>query len=159
MTPASPQLSRRLSARDRAVVTLVFLLGASLAATVFGILSLADFRDARRPSRALMLAANGTALQSLRLDFTQSREAWVPLASFPRSTLSLLRAREDKRARLHPGVDPLALASAAKDALTKGTRRGASTLAMQVARMAYPRLRELSPLARKSAVKKMSLPG
>jgi len=110
---------------------------------------LAAFREERRPSRALMLAANGTSVESLRLDFNYSREAWVPLAAFPPATLSLLWAREDKRARLHPGVDPLAMAAAAKDALTKGTHRGASTLAMQVARLAFPRIKTLSLFVRK----------
>ncbi len=54
--------------------------------------------------------------------------------------LDLLFAYEDKRFRLHPGVDPLALARAALQLGTTGhVVSGGSTLTMQVARLLEPR--------------------
>ena len=53
-------------------------------------------------------------------------------------------AIEDRRFREHPGVDPFALARAAWTNLSRGRRSsGASTLAMQVARMQHPGTRTL----------------
>ncbi len=49
---------------------------------------------------------------------------------------------EDKRFFLHPGVDPLALASAASANIRAGKRvRGGSTITMQVSRLANPKRR------------------
>jgi penicillin-binding protein 1C len=56
--------------------------------------------------------------------------------------LTLLAAYEDRRFRVHPGVDPLALARAAGQALRAGrVVSGGSTLTMQVARLLEPRPR------------------
>lgn len=53
-------------------------------------------------------------------------------------------AIEDRRFDRHPGVDPIALVRAARDNLRLGRRNsGASTLAMQVARMQHPGPRTL----------------
>ncbi|HVP85773.1 MAG TPA: penicillin-binding protein 1C [Rhizomicrobium sp.] len=56
--------------------------------------------------------------------------------------LTLLKAYEDKRFDLHPGVDPLALARAVYQLASNGHHvSGASTLTMQVARLLEPRPR------------------
>lgn len=58
--------------------------------------------------------------------------------------LSLLLAREDRRFRIHPGVDPAALARAAWQALANGRIvSGGSTISMQVARLLEPRPRTM----------------
>jgi penicillin-binding protein 1C len=58
--------------------------------------------------------------------------------------LDLLLAVEDRRFWWHPGVDPLALARAAGQAIGRGrVVSGASTLTMQVARLLEPRPRTL----------------
>jgi penicillin-binding protein 1C len=52
---------------------------------------------------------------------------------------ALLRTIEDRRFDLHPGVDPLSIARASFDAARHGRiTSGASTLTMQVARLAMP---------------------
>lgn len=56
-----------------------------------------------------------------------------------RATLAL----EDRRFYSHPGVDPVAVARAAWRNLSGGRRQGASTIAMQVARMQRPAERTL----------------
>lgn len=58
--------------------------------------------------------------------------------------LALLLAREDRRFRAHPGVDPLALARAAGQAALHGRIvSGGSTITMQVARLLAPKPRTL----------------
>mgnify|MGYP000975260678 CR=1 FL=1 len=59
--------------------------------------------------------------------------------------LAMLTAVEDRRFGWHPGVDPLAAARAAGQAIRHGrVVSGASTLTMQVARLLSPRPRTLS---------------
>lgn len=58
--------------------------------------------------------------------------------------VEMLLAREDRRFRFHPGVDPLALARALLQAVRHGRIvSGGSTLTMQVARLLEPRPRTL----------------
>ncbi len=62
----------------------------------------------------------------------------------PPRVVAATLALEDRRFWWHPGVDPLALARAAwARAAGRGRAGGASTLAMQVARMQHPRPRTL----------------
>ncbi len=62
-----------------------------------------------------------------------------PLAEVPRRVAAATIAIEDRRFDAHPGVDPLAIMRALRDNLRSGRRvSGASTLAMQVARMQRP---------------------
>ena len=60
----------------------------------------------------------------------------------PPRVVAMTLALEDGRFWRHPGVDPLAVARAAWFRL-RGGRSGASTIAMQVARMQHPRPRTL----------------
>ena len=62
-----------------------------------------------------------------------------PPARVVRATLAL----EDRRFWRHPGVDPLAVLRAVWQHMRGGHRSGASSLAMQVARMQHPRPRTL----------------
>lgn len=62
-----------------------------------------------------------------------------PLKRVPWKVAAATIAVEDRRFLSHPGVDPIALARAARDYLTPGRRgSGGSTLAMQLARMQRP---------------------
>ncbi len=62
----------------------------------------------------------------------------------PRHLLDMLVAAEDRRFRLHPGVDPLASARAAVQWVRAGrVVSGGSTLTMQAARLLEPRPRTL----------------
>jgi penicillin-binding protein 1C len=59
--------------------------------------------------------------------------------------LSLLKAYEDRRFDLHPGVDPTAVVRAASQLIERGRIvSGASTLSMQAARLLEPRPRSLT---------------
>ena len=67
-----------------------------------------------------------------------------PLDKLPERVVAATLALEDRRFGAHPGVDPAALARAAWQNLTTGRRiSGASTIAMQVARMQRPATRTL----------------
>ena len=61
-----------------------------------------------------------------------------PLERLPDRVVRATLALEDRRFFEHPGVDPLAVARAAWRNLGGRRRSGASTVAMQVARMQYP---------------------
>ncbi len=70
-----------------------------------------------------------------------------PPERIARATLAL----EDRRFWSHPGVDPVALLRAAWRHVDKGERSGASTIAMQIARMQDPAPRTLLAKAREAA--------
>lgn len=65
--------------------------------------------------------------------------AWLPHKKIPRSVLHMTLAAEDHRIHQHPGVDPWAvLRSLVTNTLGLRKRSGASTLAMQLARLLRP---------------------
>jgi penicillin-binding protein 1C len=65
-----------------------------------------------------------------------------PVDPPPSRVVSATLALEDRRFWSHPGVDPLAVLRAAMhDLIGSGRRSGASTIAMQVARMQHPAAR------------------
>jgi penicillin-binding protein 1C len=70
-----------------------------------------------------------------------------PPEHIARATLAL----EDRRFWSHPGVDPVALLRAVWRHLSAGDRSGASTIAMQIARMQEPAPRTLIVKAREAA--------
>jgi penicillin-binding protein 1C len=66
-----------------------------------------------------------------------------PVETVPRRVEAAILALEDRRFYEHPGVDPLAVLRAFASNLTNAHRvSGASTLAMQVARMQHPEARD-----------------
>ncbi len=66
-----------------------------------------------------------------------------PLDPPPERLVRATLALEDRRFWQHPGVDPLAVLRALRGNLAGGRRSGASTIAMQVARMQHPAPRSL----------------
>ncbi len=120
----------------------------------------------RRHRRRLALAALAglalaLAVDFARLDLAGPRPTWLlldrhgrfiaeigqtgedygywPLARLPPRVVAATLALEDRRFHAHPGVDPLAALRAAYQNLSSGERvSGASTIAMQVARLLDP---------------------
>jgi penicillin-binding protein 1C len=106
-------------------------------------------------SRAVLVAPRATPIVYDRngafLTQVGEREAarvdygYWPLASLPERVVAATLALEDRRFRSHPGVDPGAILRAAwNNLVSRGHRSGASTIAMQVARMQNPAPRSLS---------------
>jgi penicillin-binding protein 1C len=94
-------------------------------------------------SSRLVLASDGSVLRG----FTTRSGVWR-LPADPDSIeplyLKMLLAWEDKRFRLHPGVDPLAMGRAVGQLIRHGrVVSGASTLTMQTARLLEPKERTL----------------
>ncbi len=81
-----------------------------------------------------------------RLDY-----GYWPLENPPERVVRATLALEDKRFWTHPGVDPWAVLRAAWRRLSAGERSGASTIAMQIARMQDPAPRSLIAKAREAA--------
>lgn len=92
---------------------------------------------AEPPTSPLLLDRQGRYLA--RLGAPDAAFGYWPLAATPARVAAATVALEDRRFRRHPGVDPLAVLRAAWQNLASAGRvSGASTLAMQVARMQRP---------------------
>lgn len=91
-------------------------------------------------SDALLLDRHGEPLADLRLNPTVRRLRWVELHSLPPAMREALLAAEDKRFFQHTGIDWKAFLGAAWQNLWGHTKRGASTLTMQLAGLLEPRL-------------------
>ena len=86
---------------------------------------------------------NGAYLtQSPHLEANRKEYGYWPTTPPPR-VLAATIALEDRRFYSHPGVDPIALLRALIHNVTGTQRSGASTIAMQVARLQHPRPRTL----------------
>lgn len=97
---------------------------------------------------AIVLDGNGGFVtqaghESLRPDGRRQVEYGYWRTVPPPRVVAATLALEDRRFRSHPGVDPLAVLRAAWGHLVGRSSSGASTLAMQVARMQRPRPRTL----------------
>lgn len=102
--------------------------------------SFAQVRAGHSPSDAMLLDRHGEPLADLRFDLETRRMDWLTLSAAPPALREALLAAEDKRFFEHTGVDWVAVASAAWQNLW-GSRRGASTLTMQLAGLLDPALR------------------
>jgi penicillin-binding protein 1C len=102
-----------------------------------------DFAGIRRqhpPSSAWLLDRHGAVMQELRVDFNRRQGEWLPLAAIARPLREAVVAAEDRRFYDHGGVDGRALAKALWQSVRGGSRRGASTLSMQLAGFLEPGL-------------------
>ena len=80
---------------------------------------------------------NGNVLR-VTLTADQKYRIWTPLKEISPALIDATVRFEDKYYGKHPGVNPVSLARAAWNfALSKGTRVGASTITMQLARLRY----------------------
>jgi penicillin-binding protein 1C len=95
--------------------------------------SFAEVRAAHHPSDITLLARDGTPIQTLRVDATVRRLAWVPLEEMSPALLQAIVLSEDRRFYAHSGVDWAAVAQSAWANLWNERTRGASTLTMQLA--------------------------
>jgi len=90
-------------------------------------------RAAHRTSESVLVDRHGAPLHELRTDPTRRRLEWVRLDDVSPALVAALIAVEDRRFRVHAGVDWRGLAGAVWDNVSDGKRRGASTITMQLA--------------------------
>ena len=95
--------------------------------------SFAEVKAAHRPSDLTLLDRHGVAIQTLRVDDSVRRLAWVPLAEMSPALLTAIVLSEDRRFWEHSGVDWAAAVKSAWGNLINTRTRGASTLTMQLA--------------------------
>jgi penicillin-binding protein 1C len=103
------------------------------AATAQALPSFGDVKAAWKPSDVTLLARDGTPLQTLRVDKSARRLAWVPLQEISPALLQAIVLSEDRRFYEHSGVDWGAVAKSAWANVWNTRTRGASTLTMQLA--------------------------
>jgi penicillin-binding protein 1C len=123
--------------------------GAALAALVLAVVFALEISwrarlDAPRPTLILFdrhgvfLTQIGTVVHPTGKDVPRLDYGYWPLERLPERVVRATLALEDRRFWSHPGVDPIAVARALWHHLHGGRRSGASTIAMQVARMQQP---------------------
>jgi penicillin-binding protein 1C len=139
--PPSP-----IKGEGKIVVALIALLAAQVALAALDLVLPPDLSRAERSS-PVALDRRGAWLRALPVEDGR----WRIRADLARTDPAFVRrliATEDARFRLHPGVDPLALARAAASNAARGqTVSGGSTLTMQTARLLEPRPRTLGAKA------------
>lgn len=127
-------------------INAALLLGGTTFALVFGWQVAERTRLEAPAATPILYDRHGTFLSQIgrtqegdRIDY-----GYWPLTAVPDRVARATLALEDRRFDLHPGVDPVAILRASWNNLTGGHRRsGASTIAMQVARMQRPAPRTL----------------
>ena len=113
--------------------------------------SFEQVRSSHLSSDATLLDRHGVPLADVRFDPAVHRLDWIPLASLSPSMKEALLVAEDKRFFEHTGVDWVAFVAAAWQNLWQSTKRGASTLTMQLAGLLDP---ALHPSGRRSFTQK-----
>jgi penicillin-binding protein 1C len=97
-----------------------------------------DMRTGWEPSYAWLLDRDGVVLEVDRLEFDGLRAPWVALDDVSPALREAVVAIEDRRFRMHGGVDWRAAAAAAWQSLAGRGRRGASTITMQLSGLIGP---------------------
>jgi penicillin-binding protein 1C len=134
---------RRRSGADRGRRRLVLALAApGLILISYLCLALSPYPELgaflKRPYSARVLDRDGGAMYVSAVQGI--RREWVDLADLPDLAVAAFIRAEDRRFWFHPGVDPISVARALVEAAGgRGSGSGASTIAMQLARMVHPR--------------------
>ncbi|MBV9841944.1 MAG: penicillin-binding protein 1C [Sphingomonadaceae bacterium] len=102
--------------------------------------SYAATRAAWRPSEAWLRDRDGRLLDTVRVNFAVRRLEWVPLDHIAPVLQQAVIASEDRRFRVHGGVDWRGLGGSAWATLHGRPPRGASTITMQLAGFLAPDL-------------------
>ena len=129
-------------------------IAAVLATGVAGVASLRDDVRLKAPTpTAIVYDRDGAFITQVGhgAPGAQIDYGYWPLATLPDRVVRATLALEDRRFWTHPGVDVLAVGRALVNNLRGARRSGASTIAMQVARMQHPAGRSLLTKVREAA--------
>ncbi len=136
----------------RGAAALVFAT-VSAAAQAGAVATFAEVKAAYRPSDVTLLDRQGVAIQTVRIDSSVRRLAWLPIGDMSPALLTAIVLSEDRRFWEHSGVDWAAAAKSAWANLFNTRTRGASTLTMQLAGLIDDGLAR--PAAGRSVVQKL----
>ena len=133
-------IAPRLRPRRRGVLWTVAAAGIALYLALFALVALAAWRSRfSAPAPTLLVTDRSGRFLGELGEAADGGLGYWPVPTLPPRVVAATLALEDRRFDLHPGVDPLALGRAVLQNLRSGKRiSGASTLAMQVARMQHP---------------------
>ncbi|WP_425269713.1 penicillin-binding protein 1C [Leptospira yasudae] len=92
-----------------------------------------EVRNRYHTSDGSIVDIHGRFLQTIRWNVQERKLAWTEEGEIPETLLMALFLQEDKRFFEHSGVDSLAVLGALKDRILGNSKRGASTLTMQLA--------------------------
>ncbi|MDQ6629941.1 MAG: penicillin-binding protein 1C [Pseudomonadota bacterium] len=118
-----------------AALALVLLVGLVLACVTLRLLPHPPLRDRATYSRAFY--SSDGALLRLTLAADGQYRVWTPLERIDPRLVDAVQLYEDRWFRWHPGFNPASLARAAWTTWRGDSRRGGSTLTMQLARRLY----------------------
>ena len=125
--------------------------GLAVALLALGVAGWFGARLEAPPPTPILLDRNGGFLAQIPAADDAGYGYW-DMGALPPRVVAATVALEDRRFWWHPGVDPIALARAVWQNFSSGTRvSGASTLAMQVARMQDPAPRDYLNKAKEAA--------
>lgn len=123
----------------------VLRFGGLVSAVVLGVLIAHGYQHGHLQPHApgrVVADASGAFIAAIESSSGGGYGHW-PISAIPQRVVRATLALEDRRFSHHPGVDPLAVARALVSNLTSRRRVGASTLAMQLARMQRPGARTI----------------
>lgn len=129
----------RISAWRQLLIALLAL-SACAGAQASVLPSYAQVKAAYIPSDGVLRDRQREIIATVRLDYQARRLDWIPLDQLSPALVKALIAAEDKRFYTHSGVDWIAFAAAAWDNLSGTSKRGASSLSMQLAGTIDPAL-------------------
>ena len=97
--------------------------------------TLQSFKEVKKsffPSDVMIIDRNGLSFERVRIDSSERSLPWVSINQISFAFKKILIKSEDRRFYEHAGVDWLALIKAGAQHFTNNTKRGASTLSMQL---------------------------
>ena len=125
--------------KSRAKLKRLFVFGALSLLVVMGfawqaipLRSFESVRQSYQASDVWVTDREGHPLESVRTDDQRRSLDWVAWSDVSPAFQSMLVAVEDRRFYYHPGVDAIAIVKAVGERFSQGSRRGASTLTMQL---------------------------
>lgn len=121
----------------------LFLMMASFSLNVWGYeKSFEDFKKAYKPSDVKLYDRNNLILETIRTDPDSRSLSWTSIHETSYAFKRFLILSEDKNFYEHKGVDVKSLLKAAWDRLSdSGSKRGASTITMQLMNILHPELK------------------
>ncbi len=104
----------------------------SISTGAYAIPSFQQVKDDYKSSEALLLDRHGKVIHELRIDLNGRRLEWVSVKDISPALINAVISSEDKRFFQHNGVDWFSVVSAVASNVTEGSKRGASTITMQL---------------------------